>query len=430
MEIVYPRSCGVDVHKSFIVAVICISESVKPKYIKKRFSTFNNQLIQFRDWLIENNCQNVCMESTGKYYIPVYNALEGHISNVVVANPKWVKAIKGEKDDNKDAKWIADLFKFGIVRSSYIPEKDIRILREFTRYQYKLVNMRSSEKNRFQNALTTGNCKLDIVFSDIFGKSASAIVDTILSNDPYTSEDSLSKVHARCKASHEDILSAVDGIQLTQFQKARIRIVQKHMEYLDSLLDEIQHHIDLMVANYEEYIQILCTIPGINRKSAITIISEIGTDMSQWSSHRKLAAWAGLAPGCNESAGKKKSVKISKAGVYLKPCLVQVAHAAVKDKECDYYADKFNKISKRRGKKRAIIAIARKILIAVYHLLKTGEVFNPTDMADVETTKKQRIEYVKNNLRNAYNQLSRTGLSEAEILQLIRKESTNSPQIE
>ncbi|UWO52998.1 transposase [Catenibacterium mitsuokai] len=115
MEIVYPRSCGVDVHKSFIVAVICISESVKPKYIKKRFSTFNNQLIQFRDWLIENNCQNVCMESTGKYYIPVYNALEGHISNVVVANPKWVKAIKGEKDDNKDAKWIADLFKFGIV---------------------------------------------------------------------------------------------------------------------------------------------------------------------------------------------------------------------------------------------------------------------------------------------------------------------------
>lgn len=160
MEIVYPRSCGVDVHKSFIVAVICISESVKPKYIKKRFSTFNNQLIQFRDWLIENNCQNVCMESTGKYYIPVYNALEGHISNVVVANPKWVKAIKGEKDDNKDAKWIADLFKFGIVRSSYIPEKDIRILREFTRYQYKLVNMRSSEKNRFQNALTTGTVNL------------------------------------------------------------------------------------------------------------------------------------------------------------------------------------------------------------------------------------------------------------------------------
>ena len=430
MEIVYPRACGVDVHKSFIVAVICISESVKPRYIKKRFSTFNNQLIQFRQWLIDNNCQNVCMESTGKYYVPVYNALEDHISNVVVANPKWVKAIKGEKDDNKDAKWIADLFKFGIVRSSYIPEKNIRILREFTRYQFKLVNIRSSEKNRFQNALTVGNCKIDLVFSDVFGKSASSIVDTILSDEPYTSEDILSKVHGRCKSSDEDILSAVEGTDLNHYQKSRIRIVQKHMEYVDSLLDEIQHHINIMVSAYENYIQLLMTIPGVSRKSAIIIISELGIDVSQWSSHRKLAAWAGLAPGCNESAGKKKSVKISKAGVYIKPCLVQVAHAAVKDKNCDYYADKFSRISKRRGKKRAIIAIARKILVAIYHILKTGEVFNPSDMADVETTKQQRIEYIKNNLRNAFNQLSRTGLSDEEILQFIIKKSSTSPQTE
>lgn len=415
MEIVYPRACGVDVHKSFIVAVICISESIKPRYIKKRFSTFNNQLIQFRDWLIENNCHNVCMESTGKYYIPVYNALEGHIPNVVVANPKWVKAIKGEKDDNKDAKWIADLFKFGIVRSSYIPEKDIRILREFTRYQYKLVNIRSSEKNRFQNALTVGNCKLDLVFTDVFGKSASSIVDTILSDEPYTSED---------------ILSAVEGTNLNQYQKARIKIVQKHMEYVDSLLDEVQHHIDMMVESYENYIQLLMTIPGVNRKSAIIIISELGIDVSQWSSARKLAAWAGLAPGRNESAGKKKSVKISKAGIYLKPCLVQVAHAAVKDKTCSYYAEKFGRISKRRGKKRAIIAIARKILVAIYHILKTGEVFNPSDMVDVETTKEQRIAYITNNFRNAFSQLSRTGLSEEEILSIIIKKSDNSPQTE
>lgn len=430
MEIVYPRACGVDVHKSFIVAVICISESIKPKYIKKRFSTFNNQLIQFREWLIENNCQNVCMESTGKYYIPVYNALESHISNVVVANPKWVKAIKGEKDDNKDAKWIADLFKFGIVRSSYIPEKDIRILREFTRYQYKLVNIRSSEKNRFQNALTVGNCKLDLVFSDVFGKSASSIVDTILSDEPYTSEDILSKVHRGCKASSQDILSDVEGTDLNHDQKARIRIVQKHMDYLDSLLDEVQQHIDLMVKSYENYIQLLMTIPGISRKSAIIIISELGIDVSQWSSARKLAAWAGLAPGCNESAGKKKSVKISKAGIYLKPCLVQVAHAAVKDKECSYYAEKFSRISKRRGKKRAIIAIARKILVAIYHILKTGELFNPSDMSDVETTKEQRVAYITNNFRNAFNQLSRTGLSEEEILNIIIKKSGNSPQTE
>ena len=189
MEIVYPRSCGVDVHKSFIVAVICISESVKPKYIKKRFSTFNNQLIQFRDWLIENNCQNVCMESTGKYYIPVYNALEGHISNVVVANPKWVKAIKGEKDDNKDAKWIADLFKHDLVAGSFMPPADIRQLRDLMRYRFKLTCFKSSEKNRLQNCLTVSNIQLGNVVSDTFGKSAQAILDKILENPADTSFD-------------------------------------------------------------------------------------------------------------------------------------------------------------------------------------------------------------------------------------------------
>lgn len=430
MEVIYSKACGVDVHKRFIVAVICDSSSASPKYIRKRFSTFNNQLIAFRNWLIEHDCQNVCMESTGKYYIPVYNALEGFISNVVVANPKWVRAIKGEKDDNKDAKWIADLFKLGLVRSSYIPDKNIRILREFTRYQYKLINIRSSEKNRFQNALTVGNCKIDMVFSDVFGKSASSIVNLILSNNTYTREDILSKVHGRCKASREDILSAVDGVSLDAHQKAKIEIVKNHMAYVNSLLDEIQKHIDEMVAGYENDIQLLCTVPGIDRKSAITIISEIGVDMSQWSSHDKLASWAGLAPGCNESAGKKKSVKISRAGVYLKPCLVQVAHAAVKDKDRDYYANKFNKISKRRGKKRAIIAIARKILVAIYHILKTGEVFNPSDMVNKETSQKKRIEYIKNNFKNAYNQLIHTELTSEEILAFLPTKSTDSPLTE
>ena len=191
--------------------------------------------------------------------------------------------------------------------------------------------------------MTTGNCKLDLVFTDVFGKSASSIVNTLLSDEPYTSGDILSKVHGRCKSSPEDILSAVEGTELNYFQKERIRIVQKHMEQLDSLLDEVQHHIDMMVKSYENYIQLLMTIPGVSRKSAIIIISELGIDVSQWSSARKLAAWAGLAPGRNESSGKKKSVKISKAGVYLKPCLVQVTHAAVKDKKCSYYAENLTK---------------------------------------------------------------------------------------
>ena len=423
MEVIYSKACGVDVHKSFIVAVICDSTSITPKYYKKRFSTFNNDLVKFRNWLIDNDCQNVCMESTGKYYIPVYNALEGFIPNVVVANPKWVKCIKGEKDDNKDAKWIADLFKLGIVRSSFIPPKDFRILREYTRYLYKLTCNRTSEKNRFTNALTVGNCKLDLVFSDIFGKSSQAIVDTILDNDSFSDEDIINCLRKNCKSSREDILSAISGISFTYEQKLRIKLVKDHIGYLTNEINNLRDIINKIIAPYEEYINLLMTIPGIDRNSAITILSEIGIDMSQFSSHYKLASWAGLAPGCNESAGKKKSVKISRAGVYLKPCLVEVAHCAVKDKTNSYYANKFNKISKRRGKKRATIAIARKILVAIYHMLSTGEVWNPTDLASNETSDKDRLKYTKNNFKQSLKQLMSLGLTSDDLIDLIKQQN-------
>ena len=426
MEVIYQKACGVDVHKSFIVAVICDSTSQTPKYFKKRFSTFNNDLINFRNWLINNDCQNVCMESTGKYYIPVLNALEGFISNVVIANPKWVAIIKGEKDDNKDAKWIADLFKLGIVRSSFIPSKDIRVLREFTRYLYKLTCIRTSEKNRFTNALTVGNCKLDLVFSDIFCKSSQDIIDTILNNDSFSDEDIISSLRKNCKSSHEDILSSVTGISFTNEQKLRINIIKDHIDYLNNQIGKLIDIIYVLVEPDEDYITLLCTIPGIDRDSAITIISEIGIDMSQFSNHHRLASWAGLAPGCNESAGKKKSVKISRAGVYLKPCLVEVAHCAVKDKTNPYYAIKINKITKRRGKKRTIIAIARKILVAIYHMLSTGEVWNPTDLASCETSDKDRLKYTKNNFNQSLKQLLSFGLTSDELIDLIKQQNAKS----
>ena len=421
MKVIYSKACGVDVHKPFIVAVICDSSNQKPKYLKKRFSTFNNSLIEFRNWLIENDCQNVCMESTGKYYIPVYNALEGYISNVVVANPKWVAVIKGEKDDNKDAKWIADLFKLGIVRSSFIPTKNFRILREFTRYLYKLTCNRTSEKNRYTNALTVGNCKLDMVFTDIFGKSSQSIINIIINNDNFSDEDIISCISKKCKSTYEDILSSVKGLLFTNEQKLRINIIKEHIDYLTNQINSLRDIVNTLVTPYEDYITLLMTIPGIDRNSAITIISEIGVDMSQFSNHYRLSAWAGLAPGCNESTGKKKSVKISRAGVYLKPCLVEVAHCAVKDKTNSYYADKFNKISKRREKKRAYIAIARKILVAIYHMLSTREVWNPTDLASVETSNKNRIKYTKNNFCGSLKQLLSLGLTSDDLINLINQ---------
>ena len=425
MKVIYPKACGVDVHKSFIVAVICDSTGQTTKYSKKRFSTFNNSLIEFRNWLIENDCQNVCMESTGKYYIPVYNALEGYISNVVVANPKWVAVIKGEKDDNKDAKWIADLFKLGIVRSSFIPEKVFRNLRELTRYIYKLTCMKSSEKNRFINALTVGNCKLDMVFTDVFGKSSQSIIDIIMNKENFSDEDIIGCLRKNCKSSQEDILSSVNGITFTFEQKLRIKFIKDHIEYLTNQINNLRELVNNLVTPYENYINLLMTIPGVDRNSAITILSEIGNDMSQFSSHYRLVSWAGLAPGCNESAGKKKSVKISRAGVYLKPCLVEVAQAAVKDKTNTYYANKFDIISKRRGKKRATIAIARKILVAIYHMFSTGEVWNPKDLASNETSDKDRLKYTKNNFKQSLKQLLSLGLTEEELLEIVNQNAKN-----
>ena len=421
MKVIYSKACGVDVHKTFIVAVICDSTSQTPKYLKKRFSTFNNSLIEFRNWLIENDCENICMESTGKYYIPVYNALEGYISNVVVANPKWVAIIKGAKDDNKDAKWIANLFKLGIICSSFIPSKDFRILREFTRYIYKLTCNRTSEKNRYTNALTVGNCKLDMVFSDIFGKSSQSIVDIIMSNDNFSDEDIINCISKKCKSSHKDILSSVNGITFSKEQKLRINIIKEHIDYLTNQINSLRDTINTLVSPYEHYINLLMSIPGIDRNSAITIISEIGVDMSQFSNHYRLTAWAGLAPGCNESAGKKKSVKISRAGIYLKPCLVEVAHCAVKDKTNTYYINKFNKISRRRGKKRAYIAIARKILVAIYHMLSNGEIWNPKDLASNETSDKDRVKYTKNNFNQSLKQLLSLGLTSEELINLVNQ---------
>ena len=297
------------------------------------------------------------MESTGKYWVPVFNLLEDEI-NVVIANPKWVKAVKGNKDDTKDSKWIGDLFRLGLVKGSYIPCKIVRILREYTRYRYKLVSCRSSEKNRYQNALTVCNVALDSVVSDIFGKSSTSIIDYLL-------EQSGTSIN------HEEIND----------------------------VDKMIENIISSNPDFENAVQFLCTIPGVKRDSAITIISEIGTDMSQFSSSKRLCCWAGLTPGSNESAGKKKSVRITRAGVYLKPALVQCAHAAVKSDKSPYYKKKYESLVKRRGKKRAIIAIARMILTAIYQMLSTGEQWNPSDLYKIDMpvalVEKQKAKAIK-----------------------------------
>ena len=415
MKVVFPTCCGVDVHKTFVVATIITTpaDSLQPHYQKKRFNTFNSDLNRFADWLLEHNCLDVCMESTGKYWVPVFNILEKRGIRVVIANPKWVKAVKGNKDDTKDSKWIGDLFRIGLVKSSFIPALDIRILREFTRYRYKLVSMKNSEKNRFQNAFTVCNVALDSVVSDMFGKSATAITDYLTSDESFDPDHCVSLLQRSLKKKADLVLDSIEGYSIADEQKARIKIIREHHGFIDSLIAKVDTCVDKMVTKYEGAINLLCTIPGIDRNSAITIISEIGTDMAQFGSSKRLCCWAGLTPSNNESAGKKKSVRISRAGVYLKPALVQVAHAAVKDKAHPYYALKYERISKRRGKKRAIIAIARMILTAIFSMLSTGEVWNPVDLYKVDMPEHLNEKQLAKAIQQATRFLERQGLTVA-----------------
>jgi len=391
--------------------MISTTDGVEPNYQKKRFSTYNSDLHRFADWLHQNNCLDVCMESTGKYWVPVFNVLESRGIRATIANPKWVKAVKGNKDDIKDSKWIGDLFRLGLVPGSFIPSKDIRILREFTRYRYKLVSMKSSEKNRFQNAFTVCNVALDSVVSDMFGKSAAAITDYLISGDSFNPEYCVSLLQRSLKKKADSVLDSIEGYSITPEQKFRMRIVRSHLDYIDSAIAQVDSAIDSMVQTHEERIALLRTIPGIDRKSAVTILSEIGTDMAQFGSSKRLCCWAGLTPGNNESAGKKKSVRITRAGVYLKPALVQVAHAAVKAKDTSYYRLKYERIAKRRGKKRAIIAVARMILTAIHQMMTTGEVWNPTDLFKVDIPAALKEKQLAKAVKQATKFLEKQGLT-------------------
>ena len=323
--------------------------------------------------------------------------------------------MKGNKDDTKDSKWIGDLFRLGLVKGSYIPCKKVRILREYTRYRYKLVSCRSSEKNRYQNALTVCNAALDSVVSDIFGKSSTSIIDYLLeqSGNSINHEEIASKLLKSLKSKEDAVIESIEGYQMTDSQKYRMHLVRAHMDYITAEINDVDSEIESIISSdpdYENAIQLLMTIPGVKRDSAITIISEIGIDMSQFCTSKRLCCWAGLVPGSNESGGKKKSVRITRAGVYLKPALVQCAHAAVKSDQSPYYKKKYESLMKRRGKKRAIVAIARMILTAIFQMLSTGEAWNPSDLYKIDMpealVEKQKAKAIK----QAMKLLEREGL--------------------
>ena len=305
LKIVYRVCCGMDVHKSFVVACIAsTNEHGVTTYKSKRFSTFTGDLRRCAAWLAENSCKDVCMESTGKYWIPIYNILE-RTCNIVLAHPKYVRAIRGKKTDKRDARWIADIFKHDLVAGSFIPPADIRQLRDLFRYRWKLTNFTTGEKNRAQNCLTVSNFKLDDVFSDVSGKAASAITARILENPTVKITDVSGFRTKRMKVTDEEILAAVDG-EMCAEQAEKLRIIRSHMDSLELCRINLDSLILSTAEKYLPQLGLVMPAPGIQSFAAIGIISEIGVDMSVFPTSKHLCSWAGLTPQNNESAGKKR----------------------------------------------------------------------------------------------------------------------------
>ena len=406
LKIVNRNCAGIDVHKKVIVVTIAkTNEYDITDYQTKSFNTFTEDLIKCRDWLVSNGTLDVCMESTGKYWIPVFNVLEEKCK-CIITHPKYVRTIQGKKTDKKDSIWIADMFKHGLVEPSFMPPADIRQLRDLVRYRNKLVNIRSGEKNRFQNSLTMSNVQIANVVTDVFGKTSQSILKLMLSNPSLTLDDITPLLRKNLKSSPEEILKSING-NFDESQSSKMNIVLKHYDSINECINELEEQILKLALKYSAEINLLLTVPGIKEISAIFIIAEIGTNMNIFIDDKHLCSWAGLTPRCNESAKKKKSVRITKAGIYIKPLLVQCALCAIKDKSCPYIKARYESLKRRRGHKKAIIAIARLLLTSIYHILLTCEVFdykrfenlmnkNFKSHKNIQNTPEEMISYLTN----------------------------------
>jgi len=366
MERVYDKCCGIDVHKKLIVA--CFIKGNKQEI--RDFGATTRELLEMADWLKEGGCEMVAMESTASYWKPLYNILETCELNAMVVNARHMKAVPGRKTDVKDAEWIADLLQHGLLTASYIPDKDQRELRELVRYRKSLVGERNRELNRLQKMLEGANIKISGTITDINGKSARNILEHILTGKRIDSAEydilyEKKVIAHNLKATKEQIIDDMNGV-MSELQRKMMR--NAHIKELDDDIDSF------MKPDEKKAASVIQGIPGIGNTSAQAIISVIGTDMERFPTDAHISSWAGLCPGNNESARKRKSGRTTKGNALLRDTLVVCAHAAVKNKK-SYFAAQFARISAHRGKKRAYVAVAHSMLVAIYHILKDGVVF-------------------------------------------------------
>ena len=375
MEKIYDNCCGIDVHKKLIVA--CFRQGRKQEI--REFGATTRELLELCDWLKQGGCQKVAMESTASFWKPLYNIFEVSEISAMIVNARHMKNVPGRKTDVKDAEWIADLLQHGLLTASYIPDKDQRELRELVRYRKSLTDERARELNRLQKMLEGANIKLSGTVRNINGKSARSLLEHILSGKVFDAAaydvmyDKKIIAH-NLKATKQQVIDDLNGF-LSPLQKRMMKELLNHLDELNQHIENLEKEIDdSMKPQEHQAVEAIKEIPGIADASAKAVISVIGTDMERFPTDKHLASWAGICPGNNESAHKRKSGKTTKGNAILKETLVICAHSAARVRDSYFYAQ-FQRLRSHRGAKKAYVAVAHSMLIAIYHILKYGTVF-------------------------------------------------------
>ena len=369
MEVIAACCAGLDVHQASVVA--CVNKSGRGGRSHKEvrsFGAMRDDLIALRDWLKQEGVTLVAMESTGVYWKPVYDALEDHFE-LIVANARHIKNVPGRKTDVKDCEWESDLARHGLIRPGFVPPRPIRDLRELNRFRRKVAQVQTGERNRLIKVLETAGIKLAGVASDVFGVSGRAMIRALIEGED-SPEAMAGLARGKLRGKHPDLARALDA-PLRPHQRFMLRTQLARIEQAEADLERIDAELSEMLAPYDDTIGLLMSIPGVDRINAITIIAEIGVDMSRFQSPAHLASWAGLCPGNNESAGKKRSGKSRKGNVFLKTALVTAAITGSR-RGGTYLAEKFRRMAARLGRMRAAVAIAHKILVSIWHMLRDG----------------------------------------------------------
>jgi transposase len=369
-EAVLERGCGLDVHQKTVTACLLMGLlEEQPRESLRTFHTTTRGLLALRDWLQQNGCTHVAIESTGIYWRPVYHILEDVVT-VLLVNARHMKQVPGRKTDLKDAQWIARLLRWGLLKPSLIPPTPIRELRDLCRYRRKLIEQTSAEKNRVQKVLEDANIKLATVASNVFGVSGRAMIKALLEAD-MTPEEMANLAKGKLREKIPELIEALEG-EVSENHRFLIRMHLEHMGYIKEAVALLDERIAEKIQPYQDQIERIRTTPGFDVASAQHAFVEIGGDIALFPSERHIASWAGLCPGNNESAGKQKSGRTTKGNRWLKSILVQTAHASSRTKDT-YLKSFYRRVAARRGKGRAIIAVAHKQIRAIYHELREGK---------------------------------------------------------